>query len=310
MKYNLNLGNWNTVFAVPRILVEKYINTASFVQIKVLLWILSNKEIDSVEACEDLNISLKEFKESFDYWDKNGFFSIHKEDLFKRTENNQTSSTLQHKFQRPDYSYIVSRVKESDEISMMVKEVQNILRRPLSTSDISIFLMLHDNEGLPVDVILMLVRHCFDNGKSNMRYIYKVGTDWGQSGVDSIEKAEHKIEYSNRTDALWKRFQSIIGIEYRLPTPTEETIVRRWYQDWKFKDELIKYAYEICVDSKGKYIIKYMDSILRKWYNQGIFTIEDAMESRRHFKTKYNNDSKYTSYNIEEYENYSIFDDN
>ena len=308
MKYSLNLGYWSSIFAVPTILVEKYINSANLTQIKVLLWILSNKEIDSQKAITDLNLTFKEFDESFTYWKNLGFFSIQKENLLKSVGNKAVINNTQFKPQRPSTSYIISRIKESNEINLLMKEVQIILKRPLSNSDTATLLMLHDDEGLPADVILMLVRHCIESGKGSMRYIYATGVNWANLGIDSIEKAEKKIEYLNRSNALWKKFQSLVGIEYRLPTSTEESIVMRWYQDWNFKDDLIKYAYELCVDTKGKYIIKYIDSILRRWYNQGIFTVDQAKENRKIFKSQ----SKYEefkTYDLEAYEKYDIFGD-
>ena len=309
MKYSLDLGFWDSVFVVPQVLVKKYINFADLKQIKALLWILSNKEIDAEKASVALNLTSKEFEESFNYWQNLGFFSINKESILKTPEKKPIPGIVEFNPQRPDTSYVVSRIKESDELSSVMKEAQIAFRRPLSRGDVSTLLMLHDNEGLPMDVILMLIRHCVDVGKGNMRYIYKVGISWAESGIDSIEKAERKIEHLNKSNALWKRFQNLLGLEYRLPTPTEESIVVRWYQDWHFKDELIKYSYEICIDAKGKYIIKYMDSILRKWYNQGIFNLDDAKECRNNFKSK-NSKTQNISYSIEEYEKYDVLYDN
>ena len=73
---------------------------------------------------------------------------------------------------------------------------------------------------------------------------------------------------------------------------------------------MIKEAYDRCVNMNGKYVLKYMDSIIKRWHSQGILKIEQAvMENQKRNKKKY--DSKLTSsasYNIEEYENYNILD--
>ena len=85
----------------------------------------------------------------------------------------------------------------------------------------------------------------------------------------------------------------------------------RWIDDWNYSDELIKEAYDRCVNANGKYILKYMDSIIKRWHTQGIFTIEQAlMENNRHrIKNRSSRNESTASYSIEDYESYSIFDD-
>ena len=62
LEYKLSLGQWDFLFAVPCSVVDKYLNTADFVQIKVLLWALRNKSFSIKEACEELKITPEEFK--------------------------------------------------------------------------------------------------------------------------------------------------------------------------------------------------------------------------------------------------------
>ena len=47
MSYQINLGEWNSVFAVPSSLVDRHMKLAGAVQLKVLLWVLrhSGEEI-------------------------------------------------------------------------------------------------------------------------------------------------------------------------------------------------------------------------------------------------------------------------
>ena len=50
MNYNINLGGWNSIFAVPSDVVDKYIKIASGSNIKVLLYFLRH--------CGELLLSL------------------------------------------------------------------------------------------------------------------------------------------------------------------------------------------------------------------------------------------------------------
>ncbi len=318
MDYNLNLGEWGGVFAVPNSVVDKQISKLSAEQLKVLLWVLRNAggKIQREKACLELEISGKQFDEIFEYWHSRGIFSCkasvscpeEKAVSEKPFESKSPAESLSKVyFRRPaDSSYIASRIRESTEISFLMNEAQNVLGRPISSSDCSVLLMLHDGEGLPVDVILMLIQYAVSVGKSGLKYIQALGRNWASSGIDSVEKAELKIQSLNHFTALWKKFQNLIGLEKRSPTSYEEEIVIKWYDEWKLTDELIKYAYEICVDSKGKYAIRYMDGIIKKWYAQKIYTLDQAKQVQNLHKSK-KAQVKETSYDMQWYETYDIF---
>lgn len=317
MEYKLSLGEWNSVFAVPCGVVDKHILSSNEVQLKVLLWILRNsgRIIDSNIACNDLKISNEEFKECFSYWhslgilslDKNKNSDIQNDRIYEENHINDITKEKRFftKYQRPESSHIISRIKESKNISYLIHEAQLILGRPMSSVDSTVLIMLHDNEGLPIDVILMLLQYAVSIGKFHIRYIEKIGMEWSRLGIDNIEKAEEKIQSMNRFSLLWKKFIKLIGIETRAPTFYEEEIISKWYDDWNLNDELIKYSYEICISKQGKYLIKYMDGILKQWYNQGILSVEQVNQNRSNFKNKNLKPVKSnTSYNIEEYENF------
>ena len=315
MEYKLSLGEWNSVFAVPCGVVDKYILSSNEIQLKVLLWILRNssRNIDSNKACNDLKISDEEFKECFLYWHSLGILSLDKntdtqnDNIYEENHINDITKEKRFftKYQRPESSHIISRIKESKDISYLIHEAQLILGRPMSSVDSTVLIMLHDNEGLPIDVILMLLQYAVSVGKAHIRYIEKMGMNWANSGIDNIEKAEEKINSMNYFHDLWKRFRKLIGIEHRAATTSEEEIIIKWYRNWKLNDDIIKYAYEICVSKQGRYVLKYMDGILKQWYSQGISSMEQIKENSILAKNKNLKSAKFnTSYNIEEYEDY------
>ena len=69
----------------------------------------------------------------------------------------------------------------------------------------------------------------------------------------------------------------------------------------KLTEEMIRYAYEICVDAKGKYIPKYVDSVLSRWESAGIKTLEQAQEDQLRGKPAPKK-QKTVTYDIDQYE--------
>lgn len=323
MDYKLNMGVWSSVFAVPSEIVDKYINKSNECEVKVLLWILrgGNKKISIPELSKFLNFSEGEIKKALDVWATRGIINSCGtlnccESSKLRAVDDDTKIILQTdrkshlRCQRPDRLYIANRMKSSEDVNFLIEEAEVILGRPLSSGDLGSLLLLHDNEGLPVDVILMLLQYAVSVGKTGMRYIEKTGINWAEQGIDNLEKAEKKIVNLNEINLSWKKFESIIGIDHRAPTAREEEAIMRWISDWNYSDELIKEAYDRCVNANGKYILKYMDSIIKRWHSQGIFTIDQALmeNNKRRFKNSDSKNKNKPSYNIEDYENYSIFD--
>lgn len=319
--YSLNMGIWNSIFAVPTEIVDKYIKDSDEVEIKVLLCLLrnGNKKINVYEVCKVLDISEERVKKALGLWIGRGIVKrtdaecIAKESFtvecgIKPMKEENKKSLV--RYQRPDNLYIANRMETSKDINFLMQEAQVVLGRPLSGGDRSSLIILHDNEGLPVDVIIMLLQYAISIGKPGMRYIEKMGISWAEQGIDNLEKAEKKIMALHQISSDWKKFESIIGIEHRAPTAREEEAVMRWINDWNYSDELIKEAYDRCVNANGKYILKYMDSIIKRWHTQGIFTIEQALmeNSKNRFKSRAAKTENKPSYNIDDYENYSIFD--
>lgn len=209
---------------------------------------------------------------------------------------------------KPDGSYIVERIKSSQEISFLMQEAQIILGRPISTGDSAVLLMLLDNEGLPIDVILMIMQYAVGIGKGNMRYIEAVGISWAKEEIDTIEKAEKKIKSLSETMKAWKNFEQIIGGN-RQPTAREEEAVYRWQKIWNFDMDMLKEAYEICINSNGKYVLKYIDSIISRWHKEGINNISQVHKERTNLKKNFKSEKDNPSYSIDKYENYNILDE-
>ena len=321
VSYSVDFGKWNSVFVVPAELIEKYMKNSNEYQIKVILYILCKPgiEISAKQISEDINIPEPEVVKSVNYWKDKGYIrqcvnennqNVCTEKICTEDKKDmyETSVKSPVRYQRPDSFHVAARVQASSEINSLMQEAQIILGRPLSNGDSAILLMLHDNDGLPVDVILMILQYAVNVGKTGMKYIEKIGSSWAREGIDNLEKAEKKIMKLNKTQILWKRFEKIIGIEHRAPTKSEEEAVVRWFDEWKYSDELIKESYERCVNSNGKYILKYMDSIVKRWQSQGITTIEQALAENTKRKRKNSREDSKPSYDIDEYEKYNIFD--
>lgn len=269
------------------------IRLACTIQLKVLFVIIKNsdKNCTSEQIASDLRKNINDVEEALEFWTNLNIISC-SELTNKNAETSKAKSTTKLKKE-----YIIDRIENSNEVKYLLDEAETILGRSLSCNDINVFMSLKDNEGLPFDVILMLIQYCVKSGKGSTRYIEKVGLDWAKSEVDSVAKAEEKIKVLDSSNAVWRKFEKILGI-YRSPTAKEKEAISRWFVDWNFDESIIKEAYDRCVDSKGSYKLSYMDAIIKKWKNNNVNSIDDIKKmSYCNYKSKYKS-TNYASISI------------
>lgn len=267
------------------------IRLACTIQLKVLFIIMKNsdKTCTSEKIASDLRKNINDVEEALEFWTNLGIISCN--------ESKETSKIKPINQTKVKKEYVIDRMENSDEVRYLLDEAETILGRSLSCSDINVFMSLKDNEGLPCDVILMLIQYCVKAGKGSTRYIEKVGLDWAKSEIDSVARAEEKIKALDSSNAIWRKFEKIIGI-YRSPTAKEKEAISRWFVDWNFDENIIKEAYDRCVDSKGSYKLSYMDAIVKKWKNSNVSSIDDIRRlSHSNYKSKYKS-TNYASISI------------
>ena len=304
-KVLINCKEISLAFSRPNSLVDSYINSLTEIQIKVFLYLLrhSNEELPLISISKDLNISILKVQEALVFLKNKGIINNNSVKSTQKIDKASNTSSIYEtvlKHQKPDPSFVVNRINNSDEISFLMKEAQNILGRPISNLDSATLIMIHDTDGLPIDVILMLIEYCNSIGKSSMKYIEKVAVTWGKEEIDTIEKAEEKIKKTQKETRAWNIVRNTLGLENRAPTLKESEICSTWINDLNLPLDLIKKAFDKCIDIKGKYIARYIDAILKDWLNKKINSVDSLISYNKKF-----NDvrKKNSSYNIEDYVN-------
>ncbi|MCL2311804.1 MAG: DnaD domain protein [Firmicutes bacterium] len=283
---------------------EDVIRLACAVHLKILLIVIKRSlktfTVDDISSA--LKIDKDDVCDAIKFWLDKNIFKHHEKEFCENLEKKQISNKKI--IDKTNIEYVSQRLKSSDEITCLLNEVESILGRPLSGTDVSLFINLKDSEGMPCSVILMLVQYCAKIGKVSTRYIEKVGIDWARSGIDSIESAEEKIKSFNKFQKLWNCFRKIIGTKERAPTAQEEEAIVRWFVLWKYTKYSIKEAYELCIKVKGKYNLSYMDGIIKRWKRDNITSLEEIRDRNK----KKTQNQKITSYSIENYESFNIFE--
>lgn len=329
MSIQLNLGKWGTIFPVPNCVVDEDIRLASENQLKVLLYILRNNGDNLTEKSvgEQLNIAEGDVKDAVSFWVDRGVLTSQGDiPQCERAESpDETPVEIKKKprplsrVQKPDSIFVSRRISEDNDLATLVQETQVILGKPISNGDTATLVMLHDTDGLPCDVLLMLIQYCHSIGKDNMRYIEKMAVGWASEEITTIERAEEKISNLEKYGEAWNRVALIFGIQNSgSPTKAQQENANRWINEWHFSDEMLREAYERCVNKKNSFNITYTNGILKNWNKQNISSLKELKEYEEKSRKKSsenngNNGNKgdnnpQVSYDIDKYEEFSMFD--
>ena len=333
MSVKINLGAWRSVFAVPSKIVDEGLKFADGVKLKVLLYVLRNSdsELDLNEISKATGVNVTDIPEALDYWvsrevlqkndseyapvdskkeiksENNSVEEIKSVETISKDVEDQKQRLVVTKPQKPDYVFTSQRLAVDEDLKILVGEAQTMLGKTLSNSDIATLLMLKDTCGLRLDVILMLIQYCVSIDKGNMRTVEKIGISWADAGINSVEAADHRIAQANHSSKCFSIVSSVFGLK-NVGSPTKKQLeyTTKWVGEWKFSPEMLREAYERCVDSKGELKFNYIDGILKKWDAQGIKNMEDLKASES--KPKQPAGRKKTSYDINELEKIDTLD--
>lgn len=331
LNYHINPASWYSVFAVPCELVDKHLKLAGAVQLKVLLWALRHNDqpINDEAIATALHIQRADVSDAMLYWQECGLLIEQNEDEYIPTAptSHLTAAPaespavpaaappaapkppvkLLSRPQKADNAFVARRMLESDEIRFLMEEAQQILGRLINNGESATLLMLHDDYGLPVDVIIMLIQYAVGIGKGNLRYIEKVAINWADEEIFTHEQAEAKLRLLDERQQAWHTVEQALSIERRSPTQREIEYANRWVTEWKFPAELLHEAYERCVDQTGKVNLRYINKILENWQQKGVRSLEQARQEQTEKAAQ--QPQKQVTYDIDSFEKSGVFDD-
>lgn len=339
MSYQIHLGQWNSIFAVPSAVVDQYIKLANEAQLKVLLYLLrhAGEDIPDSSLSDALHISAEEVANALQFWtecellkEEKGIYtpSGHPTEaatapaktVSEPDEKQKKPHTTVSRAQRPDSLFVSKLLQEDPYLASLLEEVQSVLKKPLSSGDTATIVMLYDSFGLPCEVIGLLLNYLNSVGSANMRAIEKLGIRWSDEGIKTIADAEREIERMMSSREAWGRVSALLGIR-NIGNPTKSQLEHadRWLNLWGFSDEMITEAYERCVNTKGEYNIRYINAILQRWHEKNLKSLDALKQEEASAKNKPKAKGKSgkgsvfsvegASFDISKYESNSLFDD-
>lgn len=288
-------------FSVPSEIVDSHLKLAGALQLRVILYCLRHtydEEINPSYMAELFSVSEEDINDALMFWKELGFIDCEGPVFVAQPSAPKITKVAPPKAPRPDRKEVAQRGMECPEIAFLLNEAQQKFGRMLKQSESSALVWIYDDLGMDASLILMVLEYAVQADKVNISYIEKIARDWVENGIDTIVAAEKRIVELNNSRTAWHKMRAAFGLDTRSPSETESKLAVKCIFEWKMPTALLKRAYDICVDSLGKYNIKYIKTVLTDWHKQGINSIEDlenkseAPKESTDSKSKSKSDSK------------------
>ncbi len=314
MKNSVNLN----FLPVSNIFIEKYITRAKSVFVCIYIYALKKciegQALTLKNIAEDFDILESDVLNAWKFWkkegvvdfieNKDGFFiefldirvsesynsAVKNGDLSSEDDEKTIVKVKKERGKIPDYSIDeLNAYSEKEEIKNLFKTAERAFSSMLDYSKMKLVFSLYDWLNMPADVIEFLIKYCMKNGKGrNLRYIESVAIDWSERGIDSVEKASELVKIFNNE---YREIMKAFGISVIVPVDGQIKFMDDWIK--KLPLDLIKEACKRTVLKTGKPAFEYADSIIQKWYKQGVKNISDIEKIDFEFnKTKSENKNR------------------
>lgn len=295
MNYKVNWSAADGVFAVPDCAVDDYIKLASGKAVKVLLYIMRHKYIQTENAAQiaeelDKRMSAEDVEDALSYWEQVGLICPSDkapvtEVQVKKAAEPAVSPTVSARLDIERTNKMISpkeiaeRIEESKEIDFLFKETERLLGKALNHTEQRTLIWMHDYYSMGTDILLMIIDFCKSVDKPGLNFAEKIAADWSDKGITSHEQAENEILHLQNYYSLAGQVVSRIGLNRSL-TSKEREFVNLW-SSMGISADLIERAYEKTANATGKVSFSYMNKIIEEWNKNNLRTFAEIEEYDR-----------------------------
>lgn len=299
MEFSLNIKSISSSFPVPCDIADKYIKLASGNQLKVLLLAvrdLSDK-IDVMHISDKLGMDKTEVEDALLFWAQCGI--VTRSEIPAKSPEKQILITTE----LPTRRDVINRGMEDEKIRLLLREAQLKFGRSLKNNESRFLVALYDDYDMDVSVILLLLQHAAAQKKTNLTYIKATAVKWLKAGVTSVKEGEAIIAKEAKGKIAFGVVRRAFGLDDRMPSDKEIEYSDVWVNIWDMSPEMLKAAYNVCIDNKAKISFPYINKVLEKWHKAGYKTVDD-IDSGEKKSAKKQKDKKtdYAGFDLDAFE--------
>lgn len=264
--------------------VTGQLNTASENDLKVIIYVYSRfpngfEADDTAQIASELCLDSNEVSASIAFWRGAGIIKTAKSLKKTAKASNCAEKSADSAVKIPVASaskpvypseQVAKAIQDNPSIKTMVNHCQKSFGKTFGPSQLSTLYSFYENLGFDPECIMLVTEHCVIIEKTSLGYMEKILITLSDNGITSYRDIEKylsdKLKYSQQE----KKLRRLCGFTSRELSPSEKKIIGVWFKEWELDFSLVERAYEITIDRISKPSLKYMNSILNSWHQQGI----------------------------------------
>lgn len=152
------------------------------------------------------------------------------------------------------------------------------------------------------DVMYTLFKYCYDNNAFHKSYIEAVAANWHRRGIKNFFDLEKHFEEMAHIKSIKGTIIKKLRLRRAL-TEYENELVEKWVSDYKYGFDIIELALKKTV-GKTNPDFKYINSILTKWFELGLCSVNDILGYESSQKPSFTSQQKPNKQNDSQRENF------
>lgn len=306
MNYSLDAGAWNSVFAVPASVVDKYIKLADGASLKLLLFLLRHggESFTEEQLRDKLGIrSNGELEDAAMFWFQRGIIRMDEGELKPMDITQEVLPEAAEPEPEPQRSSIrkvaqnngatiytsgdIAKRQQTDSaVKFLFREAEQLYGRPLRTTESRMVLQITDFYGLPAEVAVMLLKYCFRIEKTTPSYITRTAEDWAENNIRTVDEADAQLQKLEKLTSVEENLRRAMELKTKF-SPNQIAYIKTWTEEWGFGEDMIMLAHEMTQDRIGSMNFSYTNGILENWKKDGVYSTEQAQRKALEFSGKY-----------------------
>ena len=264
---------------VENAFISEYLPVSSGEAVKVYLYglfICQNPKYDLSlkEFAETLSLSEEKVLNYFSYWEEFGVVSI----------LSKSPLSVQYLPIRSSFSVKPKKIK-AEKYTDFSKSLQTIIPdRMISTHEYTEYFNIMESYSIKPEAMLMIVKYCVDRKGTDIgyKYISKVAKDFGNRGINTIEKVEKELSSYILRTGLIENILKAMSLR-RQPEIEDSTYLKKWTQELNFDEENILFA----ASNLKKGSMAKLDEFLLELYSMKSFSKKEIAEYMKNKKAIY-----------------------
>lgn len=308
--YSVNVKFYASSFSVPAKIADDMLKLVSGEQLKVILCILRNPQIEAEEIADKTGLSVETVLECAEFWEDSGVVVTEKTEMNSlESEKDNAEMALPVSVPKivpllkPNQQEIDEALERSRSLRNLFNEAQQIFGKTLGyTMQCMIFNVVF-YYGISQDVANLLFTFATYVNATSQQDILKIAKNWSENGITTVESANDYIHEGTKAKKLFSKLASLTNNADTQPTFVQYDYLIKW-NTWGFKADTLAKAHEIMKNEKGTGTLnyrnfQYMDKILKKWHDAGAHTLKEIESIPEKAPVKKSKPQKETSFDIE-----------